>query len=573
MTLVFSISAALMIAQLCRAEINSERKELIDSLRARLNAMKSAHPSPQFPLKKDSPAAVPVNGTLPQNDANAGAAASAPAISNIPPAKKAPVINVPRTVKPADYAPEAPKVNPVTYFAPKYSKPAIPASASTAGISATPNITDEQDSFSVVLDPGHGGKYEPARFNSGDHWDPFSKTFLLPYNFGAQSNGIYEHEWTLQVAKKVDALLALTKTEKGFSDFAKILQKYMNDPGATVRRVRINSILTRKFSHDSEPDKNVANINNKYRLFDSPASFNGKTPSAEMALGRISYINQISPDLVVCLHVNSSPSKSARGMSAVIAPHFQFFSNVNNLITASGAGASPNKTYNRENNYGQVADFITATFKKLSTIDTRTIISDTATYFTGFRAFTNKFIGLRYLMVTWRYNTNSPLSSFILFFMRENSIYECYKRSGGPEGYGGDNFYSSQELIRFIRLSLMNNFSSLYGAANAQADELLGKHGEPFISDWAIPLFTNAITAFIEIGYLSNSKDRMLLKNNQDAIAEGIAVGIYSLFAGIEIKKQPNLETPKALPIDFTKYGRNKTSNGYFNLSCERLPF
>jgi len=260
-------------------------------------------------------------------------------------------------------------------------------------------------------------------------------------------------------------------------------------------------------------------------------------------------------------------------MSAVIAPHFQFFSSVNNLITASGAGASPNKTYNRENNYGQVADFITATFKKLSTIDTRTIISDTATYFTGFRAFTNKFIGLRYLMVTWRYNTNSPLSSFILFFMRENSIYECYKRSGGPEGYGGDNFYSSQELIRFIRLSLMNNFSSLYGAANAQADELLGKHGEPFISDWAIPLFTNAITAFIEIGYLSNSKDRMLLKNNQDAIAEGIAVGIYSLFAGIEIKKQPNLETPKALPIDFTKYGRNKTSNGYFNLSCERLPF
>ncbi len=65
----------------------------------------------------------------------------------------------------------------------------------------------------------------------------------------------------------------------------------------------------------------------------------------------------------------------------------------------------------------------------------------------------------------------------------------------------------------------------------------------------------------------------MLLKNIQDAIPEGLAVGIYSLFAGIEIKKMPNLETLKALPIDFTKYGKNKTSNGYFNLSCERLPF
>ena len=562
MTLIFSISAALMIAQLCRAEINSDRKEIIDSLRTRLNAMRSTHPSPAAASRPERPetknAAITPEKAEPVSETNASA-----------PVKNALSGSAQNPIK-AVYPPEVQKTEAVRPEAQNYVKPARAASPVLIPEPIAPaNIAGgDPEAYSVVLDPGHGGKYEPARANSGDHWDPFSRTFLLPYNFGAQGSGIYEHEWTLQVAKKVDALLAMTKTDKGFSDFAKILQKYMSNSGAPIRKVRINTILTRNFSHDSEPNKNVQNINAKYRLFDSPASFNGKTPSSEMALGRISYINQISPDLVVCLHVNSSPNRSARGMSAVIAPHFQFFSSVNNLITSGGPQA-----HNKSGSYSQVADFIATTFKKLSTIDTRTIISDTATYFTGFRAFTNKFIGLRYLMVTWRYNTNSPLSSFILFFMRENSIYECYKRAGGPEGYGGDNFYSSQELIRFIRLSLMNNFSAVSKAAGSQPDELLGKHGEPFVSDWAIPLFTNAITAFIEVGYLSNPRDRMLLKNNQDAIAEGIAVGIYSLFAGLEIKKQQNLESPKALPIDFTKYGRNKTSNGYFNLSCERLPF
>jgi len=551
LTLILIIPAALMIARLCRAEMNSDRKEVLDSLRTRLNTMRSAHPAPRPSTNPPAPV-------------------SSPAAADVSPAKPP----VQPAVQPAPapaYTPAAATAQPAKQSLPVLARPVPQARSFSPQNLPAPNIKGEPEVFSVVLDPGHGGKYEPARTNSGDHWDPFSKTFLLPYNFGAQSSGIYEHEWTLQVSKKIDAILALTRTEKGFSDFAAILQKYMNDPGAPIRRVYINSLLTRNFSQDSEPNKNAANPNAKYRLFDSPASFNGAVPSSEMAMGRISYINQVSPDLVVCLHVNSSPNKSARGMSAVIAPHFQFFSSVNNLLT--GGPSASNNAYNKSNKYGQVAEFITATFKKISTIDTRTMISDTATYFTGFRAFTNKFIGLRYMMVTWRYNTNSPLSSFILFFMRENSIYECYKRSGGPEAYGGDNFYSSQELIRFIRLSLMNNFRTLYNTANARADEILGKHGEPFVSDWAIPLFTNAITAFIEVGYLSNPKDRMLLKNNQDAIAEGIAVGIYSLFAGVEIKKQPNLETPKALPIDFTKYGKNKTSNGYFNLSCERLPF
>jgi hypothetical protein len=205
----------------------------------------------------------------------------------------------------------------------------------------------------------------------------------------------------------------------------------------------------------------------------------------------------------------------------------------------------------------------------------KTIISDTATYFTGFRAFTHKFIGLRYLMVTWRYNTSSLFTSFTLFFMRENSIYENYRRAGGPEGYGGDNFYSSEELIRYIRSALWDDLKTTnsYYAAKTNAQEYAGPHASPFVSDWAIPLHVNAITAYVELGYLSNIKDRKLLKEKQQLIAESVAVGIYSLLAGLNPKKVEGVEAPRGAAIDFAKYGRDKNSNGYFNISCRPLTF
>lgn len=451
----------------------------------------------------------------------------------------------------------------------------------------TENKLSAGESFSVVIDPGHGGKYEPARNESGDHWDPFSKTFLLPYNFGASANGLFEHEWTLQTAKKVKELLALTQTEEGFKVFAQILKKYDPSNQKGFKWVKISCDLTREYSHDNDPDAGTSNINKKYRLFDSPESFAGGKPSEKLALGRISYINQKSPDLVVCIHNNSSPSKNARGYSAVIAPHFKFFSNVNSAIAIDPAqpvkngGASIN--IKDHNSFGKVQSIVLDTFKTINNINVKTMVSDTATYFTGFRAFTNKFIGLRYLMVTWRYNTHSALSSFVLFFMRENSIYEQYKRAGGPEGHGGDNFYSSEELIRFIRYSLWNEYKqnpSMFCQKigdrypdSVKPDELLGKHGDPFISDWAIPLYVNAITAFIEVGYISNAKDRKLLKGRQEMVAEGIAVGIYSLFAGFKPSVDPAIEMPKGAPIDFEKYGRDKNSNGYFNISSVPVGF
>ncbi|HOT76709.1 MAG TPA: N-acetylmuramoyl-L-alanine amidase, partial [Candidatus Wallbacteria bacterium] len=363
----------------------------------------------------------------------------------------------------------------------------------------------------------------------------------------------------------------------GFIEFCKIVQKY-DISSSKIKKVRINTHLTRRHSWEDDPEKNSPNVNKKYRLFDSPDSFSGGAkgkPSEKLYPGRISFINQLSPDLVVCLHNNSSPNRNVRGFSSVIVPHFDFFSNINGIITNGIGNVAPNDVKVNEPKYKKVASFITSVITRHEKIDVKTIISDTATYFTGFRAFTQKFIGLRYLMVTWRYNTSSLFTSFMLFFMRENSIYENYRRSGGPEGYGGDNFYSSEEIIRFIRAALWNDLKSSNAsyAARTNPEEYAGEHASPFVSDWAIPLHVNAITSFIEIGYLSNAKDRKMLKEKQAVIAESIAVGIYSLLAGLKPVKLEGIESPRGAAIDFAKYGRDKNSNGYFNISCRPLAF
>ena len=69
-----------------------------------------------------------------------------------------------------------------------------------------------------------------------------------------------------------------------------------------------------------------------------------------------------------------------------------------------------------------------------------------------------------------------------------------------------------------------------------------------------MPLHVNAINAFIELGYLNRARDRQILIKNQDEIAEGIAVGIYSLLTGIEPKDKKYKQVPRGERIDFSKY-------------------
>ncbi len=543
---IFGLSAA------SYGEISVANKDALQKLRLKLNSgdKKPSEAAPLYAVKQERPVYKKIRPVTAKSHSGAPAADTVHQ-----PAKRA--------------VPPAP-ANPAAQAGPAAFSPAVNLSSI---------IVNTADCFEVVLDPGHGGRYEPARSYCGDHWDPFSKTFLLPYNFGASAAGMYEHEWTLLTAKKVEELLKLTHTDAGFAEFCKILQKHADLSGhAKVKRVRVNVHLTRRYSWEDDPEKNKENVNKKYRLFDSPDSFGGASknkPSEKMHPGRISFINQISADLVVCLHNNSSPNRNVRGLSSVIVPHFDFFSNINGIVTNGISNTAPNQMKVNAPKFQKVASFITSAINKAEKIDIKTIISDTATYFTGFRAFTHKFIGLRYLMVTWRYNTSSLFTSFTLFFMRENSIYEKYRRAGGPEGYGGDNFYSSEELIRFIRSALWDDIKTTNGcyAAKTNVDEYAGPHASPFVSDWAIPLHVNAITAYVELGYLSNAKDRKLLKEKQQLIAESVAVGIYSLLTGLNPKKVEGVDSPRGAAIDFAKYGKDNNSNGYFNISCRPLAF
>ncbi len=583
---IMALFILLGLSAVSYGEISVTNKEALQQLRMKLNsgdktspaaessyAVKKERPAhkkfrpviarPQAaPVSKVSPAAVPVLNSV---------VTDAPVIKNVPASAPAPAHDQQAVQAVSDQS------VPVTAVTPASEKPQVKVSTPSAQ-NFSSIILNTADCFDIVLDPGHGGRYEPARSYSGDHWDPFSKTFLLPYNFGASAAGMYEHEWTLFTAKKVEEILNLTHTDAGFAEFCKILQKHADLSKDKIKKVRVNTHLTRRYSWEDDPEKNTVNVNKKYRLFDSPDSFSGAAknkPSEKMHPGRISFINQISPDLVVCLHNNSSPNRDVRGFSSVIVPHFDFFSNINGIVTNGMSNMPPNQMKVNVPKFQKVANFITSVITKAEKIDVKTMISDTATYFTGFRAFTHKFIGLRYLMVTWRYNTSSLFTSFTLFFMRENSIYENYRRAGGPEGYGGDNFYSSEELIRYIRASLWEDLKTTNGyyAAKTNAEQYAGPHASPFVSDWAIPLHVNAVTAYVELGFLSNSKDRKLLKEKQLLIAESVAVGIYSLLAGLTPKKVEGVDSPRGAAIDFAKYGRDKNSNGYFNISCRPLTF
>ncbi len=588
---VTAVAIMLMLSAASYGEISDTNRAALDQLRMKMKGgpgpETSKPPAPSYAVKSEKA------WTNPAAKARARRAAVPPAqeTKSAPKAPDAPLVDKASvsSLPPAQINPAQPAaVSETNFKTASYSTQAapaqparVPAAQPASALKAediSANISKTEDFFDVVIDPGHGGRYEPARGYSGDHWDPFSKTFLLPYNFGASSSGIYEHEWTLHTAKKVEEILNLTHTDAGFIEFCKIVQKYADISSSKIKKVRINTHLTRRHSWEDDPEKNSPNVNKKYRLFDSPDSFSGGAkgkPSEKLYPGRISFINQLSPDLVVCLHNNSSPNRNVRGFSSVIVPHFDFFSNINGIITNGIGNVAPNDVKVNEPKYKKVASFITSVITRHEKIDVKTIISDTATYFTGFRAFTQKFIGLRYLMVTWRYNTSSLFTSFMLFFMRENSIYENYRRSGGPEGYGGDNFYSSEEIIRFIRAALWNDLKSSNAsyAARTNPEEYAGEHASPFVSDWAIPLHVNAITSFIEIGYLSNAKDRKMLKEKQAVIAESIAVGIYSLLAGLKPVKLEGIESPRGAAIDFAKYGRDKNSNGYFNISCRPLAF
>ena len=88
---------------------------------------------------------------------------------------------------------------------------------------------------------------------------------------------------------------------------------------------------------------------------------------------------------------------------------------------------------------------------------------------------------------------------------------------------------------------------------------------DPFVSTYSLPTLVNAVVAYLEIGHLDVKKDRLFILNNKDVIARSLAAGIYSLFAGLELKPYDGPTPSASKPLNFKRYEEYEKGN-YFNI-------
>ena len=411
----------------------------------------------------------------------------------------------------------------------------------------------EFPTFRVVIDPGHGGADIKPKSKHGDRYDLVSRKYLDDYKQGAvvtrKGTKIKEHVIVYNIAQKVMKILAHTAPNGDFGKFEAIARKY----GKIKKRIHIVSILSRPkgITDDEKPALN--DVNASYRMFDYPAE------NGSLSHGRISRINKFKPQLTVSIHIAESTSPDYKAMNAILAPSFSSF--IEGLKYLRGS-----KTDRKFFTNSRISDwFIEDTTRSAFNL----FLSDVSQYFTGHPLDRDRnitaFRGYRHNMTQWAYADApgweknaakhadySPYSKNYRnvspagqFWDRERSKYESYRRDGGKEGFGGDNAYASYEIIRYILYSLKKN--------NGNYKHLT--EGKPYFSIWAVPIYINAINAYFELGYFKRKDDLKMLLENQNEIAEGIAVGVYSLLAGIEPVSDDNFtHIPKGKRIDLEKY-------------------
>jgi N-acetylmuramoyl-L-alanine amidase len=412
--------------------------------------------------------------------------------------------------------------------------------------------------YTVIVDPGHGGiAKEPINIH-GDKYDSITQTYLEKYKQGTEHGSNTEREIVLALGKEVDQLLKLTETEEGFIKFSDHLKKFSN--AKKFPRVILKSHLTRTSSFDL--DSPMEDTNAPYRLYDFP---NPKT--SERNKGRLSFINSLKPHLVLSLHLNPAGKGQVGGMAAVITPGYSTFK----LLRDISEGKKKAKSF--ENSPWSDWLVFAGGWSKLENA-----MTDAWIYFHGYwadksgkKVDLDKFEGYRQNMVTWRYtdkrgwesgsrmNTSGPYakshSGFRpegIFWERELGKKEIWRREGGREGFGGDNYYATKELMRFVQFGVREQLKK----KNGEYPEI-GPIQKPYISTYSLPTYTNAICAFIEIGYINRKRDIKLLTENRKETAISLAVGIYSLFVGLELKKPINMPIfPKGKAVNWERYGK-----------------
>lgn len=409
-------------------------------------------------------------------------------------------------------------------------------------------------SFRVVVDPGHGGIAKDPIAEHGDKYDSITQTYLEKYKQGTEHGKYTEREVVLNLAKEVHDILKLTETDAGWKQFEILLRKFSKKKD--FKRIKIESWLTRNSSFDLDVASNDPNA--PYRLYDFP---NPKT--GERIKGRISKINEKKPHLVLALHLNPASKGQVGGMAAVLTPGYKTFSTLKQI--------SEKKKKQTAFTKGPWSEWLVfqSGWSKLENA-----MADGWIYFHGYwstkdgsKSDLSKFEGYRQNMVTWRYADDRNWENKVgivgpyakqheqfkaegKFWEREKSKKEEYRREGGLEGFGGDNHYVSRELMRFVQYGL-----PLQLKQNEKEYPEIGPIQKPYISTYSLPTYTNALCAFIEIGYVNRSRDMKYLTEHKKETAIALAVGIYSLFVGLEVPKNPQLSNrPKGKPVKWERY-------------------
>jgi len=434
--------------------------------------------------------------------------------------------------------------------------------------------------YRIVLDPGHGGKPEACSSHGGAHWDRYTKRFLNHFRYGVdrywRGRRYSEHQLVLTLARKVRKRLVLTESAERWPEFEKLIAAGTGKIGP-FRRVALECLLSRDSNHRTHPKAKSKNVNRFFRLFDSPEKF----PYEEgdpITAGRLSKIARLAPSLVVCLHVNGCSNKKARGLNALFVPHYDYFElGRRYMLEGTGRKAIEQSPVTKHWWYHNRAR-----------TKFQWMLNDAWTYFTGYGCtksgklvYPATDIGVRANDLQWAYQASVPPQTRTttlnqnfdgVFWDRERSDFEKMRRSGGIEGFGGDSLYAGQELVRYIRYGLWKDFlqtKRAFGvkwAGKRRLDPMryLGPHGRPTAADWAVPLFSNAVVAFLEVGYLTNDRDFWILRSKLDQIADALAVGIYSLHAGLEpVKLEAFTKSPRGRPINWEGYMPDP-GNSYF---------
>ncbi|MDH4200656.1 MAG: hypothetical protein OEV66_09785 [Spirochaetia bacterium] len=403
----------------------------------------------------------------------------------------------------------------------------------------------------------------------GDKYDLWSGLFLESYRPGASINGLNENEDVYTIAEDVKEILDLTGSVEGRKKFLSILRQY--DPGAKLPAENIETFISRRPGYREHYWDTDYDVNRDYRLYDHLDLLN-----QEPVEGLISNINKLKPQLVVSLHLTGGNPDKNGGMSAVISPGYDTYRMAIDYVKGDNNQKKVIESKFKKSSYSNwfISQHGRSSFEWF--------LCDSWIYFTGYwslvdglKADEQKFRGFRQNMITWKYRDekwngaraagvpNTPYASDLKYFypsgafwQREQGDAEKWKREGGLEGYGGDNFYASQEILRFLRKGLL--IHGIYNRWN------LPRIVEPYISTWSVPVYVNAISAYIELAYLDNRKDFDRIYRYKKVHAEAIAVAIYSIFYGSSARSSRD-DQPRGEPIDFGKYETYDNTN-YFTI-------